>query len=115
MLYDAAQFPPGFRPSTLGLEHLRWLVELPVGELVLKLRGDGGLCEEILNQSYDKRYTPSTFIQEKSGILQVGWYRNGCIAVRTFSDRARAVADYLLFSFGIGRLDDDIGVPSSKT
>jgi hypothetical protein len=107
MLHDPSQFPQGFRPSTLGLEHLSWVAELPVSELVLILRGDGALCEQILNQSYNKRYTPSTFIEEKDGGFRVGWYRGGYIAVRSFSDRAQAVADYLLFSFGIGRLDDD--------
>jgi hypothetical protein len=107
MLYDASQFPPGFRRSTLGLEDLSWLPELPVDELILRLRGDSRLCERILNQSYDKRYTPSTFIEEQGGGFQVGWFPGRRVAVRTFSDRAEAVADYLLFSFGIGRLDPD--------
>src|ERR1035438_1753592 len=99
-----SQFPPGFRRSTLGLEDLTQLVELPVDELILKLRSDDALCSRIVNQSYDKRYTPSTFIEEKAGAFRVGWFRDGYEAVRTFSERALAVADYLCFSFGLGRL-----------
>lgn len=38
------------------------------------------------------------------GAFRVGWYENGYHAVRTYQRRELAIADYLLFSFGKGRL-----------
>jgi len=101
---DTDGVPPGFKCSTLGLEPLASLVELPVDELIALLGGDGDLCNRVMGQSYDKRYQPSTFIEENGGAFRVGWYQNGYQAVRTFAQRELAVADYLLFSFGKGRL-----------
>ena len=102
---DTDEVPPGFEHSTLGLEPLASLVELPVDSLIALLGGDGELCDRVMGQSVrQKRYQPSTFIEEKSGAFRVGWYQNGYQAVRTFAQRELAVADYLLFSFGKGRL-----------
>jgi hypothetical protein len=88
----------------LGLEHWAELVELPVAELISTLERENDICEQVIGQSYDKRYTPSTFIEEKGGAFRVGWYEHGYHAVRTYQRRELAVADYLLFSFGKGRL-----------
>jgi hypothetical protein len=96
--------PPGFKPSTLGLKHLDAMVEAPVEELITALAKNAHLCDQVMNQSGDKRYTPSTFIQQAGGTFRVGWFDNEYRAVRTFSRREWAVADYLLFSFGKGRL-----------
>ena len=96
--------PPGFKRTTSGLEYLAELVELPVDELIARLARENDLCDLVIGQSYDKRYTPSTFIEEKDGAFRVGWYENGYQAVRTYPRRELAVADYLLFSFGKGRL-----------
>jgi hypothetical protein len=96
--------PRGFTPSFLGLEHLAPMMEqLSAAELVATLGRDRALCDLVMGQS-DKRYQPSTFIQEVDGTFRVGWYHDGCQAVRTFARRDMALADYLLFSFGKGRL-----------
>lgn len=101
---DGRERPTGFRRATSGLEHLDALVEGPVEELITALEKTPLLCEQVMNQSSDKRYTPSTFIQQAGEIFHVGWFDNQYRAVRTFSRREWAVADYLLFSFGKGRL-----------
>jgi hypothetical protein len=104
---DADDLPAGFVRATSGLEHLAGLVELPEAELIAALRQNGPLCEQVLVQSYDKRYQPSTFLEEAGRAFRVGWYDDGYKAVRVFSERELAVADYLLFSFGKGRLRSD--------
>jgi hypothetical protein len=96
--------PMGFRRATSGLEHLEALVEGSLEDLVAALEKNPLLCDQVLNQSGDKRYTPSTFIQQAGEIFHVGWFDNQYRSVRTFSRREWAVADYLLFSFGKGRL-----------
>ena len=101
---DEDERPPGFKRSTFGLKHLEALVEAPVEELIAALEKNALLCDQVMNQSGDKRYTPSTFIQKVDGTFRVGWFDNQYRAVRTFSRREWAVADYLLFSFGKGRL-----------
>lgn len=99
-------FPLGFRPAISGLEHLKYLMRIPVDDLIAKLELDHGLCDEVERQCDDKRYTPSIYIAGAESIFEVGWFDGGPTrkAVRSFSRRAEAVADYLLFSFGEGRL-----------
>ena len=59
----------------------------------------------MLSESYDKRYSPSTFIMEQGDGFLVGWVssRAGHLAERQFSNLADAATDYLLFSLGKGR------------
>lgn len=59
----------------------------------------------LISESYDKRFTPSSFIMENSGGFRVGWFtRNAKYeCVREFTDLADAATDYLLFSLGKGR------------
>jgi hypothetical protein len=61
------------------------------------------LAERLLIESSDKRFTPSTFIEEADGVFSVGWYSRKRECVREFSDRANAATDYVLFSLGRGR------------
>lgn len=99
-------FPQGFKPATSGLEHLKYLMRVPVEELIAKLELDQNLCDEVDRQCGDKRYTPSTYVTEVGNSFEVGWFDGGPTrkAVRSFSRRPEAIADYLLFSFGEGRL-----------
>ena len=64
-------------------------------------------AKDLLHESYVKRYTPSSFITERSGSYQVGWFskRAEYMFVRQFSNLADAATDYLLFSLGKGRWD----------
>jgi len=57
-------------------------------------------------ESYDKRFSPSSFIVEEGvGLFRVGWYSTdlGYECVKDFSSLADAATDYLLFSLGKGR------------
>jgi hypothetical protein len=40
----------------------------------------------VLQQSYDKRYTPSTFIEETDSGYRVGWYDHGHKHLQHFTD-----------------------------
>jgi hypothetical protein len=59
----------------------------------------------VLGESYDKRFTPSSFIEEKGNRFRVGWFTRDAKyqCVREFSTLADAATDYLLFSLGEGR------------
>lgn len=101
---DDSGVPEDFKPCVLDLEDLAPLLELPAIDLIALLERDPALCDRVIRQSYDKRYSPSTFIEEERGVFRVGWYDNGYRVVRDFTQQELAVADYLLFSFGMGRL-----------
>lgn len=64
-------------------------------------------CKNLLNDSYDKRYSPSTFIEEWQNKYRVGWVPGGqspINQIRAFSSFAEATADYVLFSWDFPRL-----------
>lgn len=78
-------------------------------DLIRYLESHPETCEALLNNSYDKRYAPSTFIdQGKDNKYRVGWVdprtRPVITQVRVFSTFAEAAADYVLFSWGFPRL-----------
>ena len=68
-------------------------------------RNNPQTAKALLDESYDKRYSPSTFLTEAGDGFAVGWFarRAGRQCVRQFSDLAEAATDYLLFSLGKGR------------
>jgi hypothetical protein len=85
------------------MEHLNFSVV----ELVEYLEAHPEACKILLNDSYDKRYTPSTFIEEKQGKYRVGWVpsgQNSINQIRVFLSFAEATADYVLFSWDFPRL-----------
>ena len=78
-------------------------------ELIKYLEAHPEVCKTLLNDSYDKRYSPSTFIEEmKDGKYRVGWVTwndNPLInQIRVFPAFWEAAADYVLFSWGLPRL-----------
>jgi hypothetical protein len=79
MAYDIIPFSSGCKPPTTGLQEFQPVAELSPADVVAYFRAQPDAANRVLGQSYDKRYSPSTFVEE-------------------------AVADYLLFSFGKGRL-----------
>jgi hypothetical protein len=81
-------------------------------ELIEYLEMHPEACKALLLASYDKRYTPSTFIDEwKDNQYRVGWVRSAgnplIINIRVFSSFAEAAADYVLYSWGFPRLTKD--------
>jgi hypothetical protein len=80
-----------------------------VDELLSFLKVHPETCKTLLYDSYDKRYSPSTFIEEiKNGEYRVGWVtrnENPLITqIRVFPTPWEATADYVLVSWGFPRL-----------
>jgi hypothetical protein len=62
-------------------------------------------AKDLLRESSDKRFTPSSFIIEESDGFRVGWFSSRLErkCVKQFRSLADAATDYLLFSLGKGR------------
>ncbi|MGD0134233.1 MAG: hypothetical protein ABSE57_19460 [Bryobacteraceae bacterium] len=95
-------FPEGFRVQYIGIAAAKNVVNLPAGEIAEYFRNYPQVANDLLNESYDKRYSPSTFIKEDGDRFSVGWYstKRGYECVREFWNLADAATDYLLFSSG---------------
>jgi hypothetical protein len=97
------EFPEGFRIQRIGVAAAIAVVELSPTEIAMYFRKNPEVANDLLHESYDKRYGPSSFIKEESYGFSVGWYSSGYMCVRQFSNLADAATDYLLFSLGKGR------------
>jgi hypothetical protein len=104
MDYGITPVPKGCQPQTMGLGEFQSVAELPPAEVVSYFRAHAEAANRVLGQSYDKRYSPSTFVEEADGGYRVGWFDRERQHVQRFADFSEAVADYILFSFGKGRL-----------
>ena len=74
-------------------------------DLLSYLRQRPELCEKILQFSYDKRFSPSTFIEEHENAYQVGWFDTDREHIKTFDKLYEAATDFVLFSWNLGRLE----------
>jgi hypothetical protein len=74
-------------------------------DLLSYLRQRPELCDKILQFSYDKRYSPSTFIEEYENAYRVGWFDNDREQIKTFDKLYEAATDFVLFSWNLGRLE----------
>ena len=99
------RFPKGFKPQHIGVSATTAISDLPASEIVKYFREHPALAGALLGESYDKRFTPSTFIERKGNGFRVGWFtkdaKHEC--VQELPDLANAATDYLLFSVGKGR------------
>jgi hypothetical protein len=96
-------FPQGFRVQRVGIEAATSIADRTPADIAAYFRAHPLTAERLLNESYDKRFTPSTFIEEHGSGFRVGWYSKERGCVREFSSLADAATDYLLFSLGKGR------------
>jgi len=98
-------FPEGFRVQRVGITRAKAISELPAQDIARYFREDPGTARALVSESYDKRFTPSTFIAEEADGFRVGWFtwdaKYEC--VRHFTNLADAATDYLLFSLGKSR------------
>jgi hypothetical protein len=98
-------FPQGFKPQRIGIPEAKTIADLPPAAIVEYFHEYRDLAERLLTESYDKRFTPSSFIQQKGAVFGVGWFsresRYEC--VQEFTALADAATDYLLLSLGKGR------------
>jgi hypothetical protein len=98
-------FPDGFHVQRIGIAYAMAVAELPPGRIAAYLRSNPETADRLLAESYDKRYSPSTFITEEVDGFSVGWFSRsgGSLCERRFSNLADAATDYLLFLLGKGR------------
>lgn len=98
-------FPKDFRPQRIRLANATSLAELPPAEIVIYFRNNPNAARDLLLESGDKRFTPSTFIEGRGKTYRVGWLSSAikfeCEA--SFQNLADAATDYLLFSLGKSR------------
>lgn len=109
------EFPNGFRVQAIKVAAAIAVADLPPGDIAVYFRNRPETAKDLLQESYDKRYSPTSFITEESGGFSVGWYsrRLGRESVRQFSNLADAATDYLLFSLGKGRWNSPEGTISN--
>lgn len=99
-------FPQGFTVQRIGVTSAVALSDLPGSEIAKYFCEHPSIAKALLGESYDKRYTPSTFISENGhGTFRVGWLTRGAQyeCVKEFQNLADAATDYLLFSLGKSR------------
>jgi hypothetical protein len=99
-------FPPGFKVQRIGVTSAVAISGFPGAEIAEYFREHPGTAKALLGESYDKRYTPSTFISENGdGSFRVGWFTRDAKydSIKEFQNLADAATDYLLFSLGKGR------------
>jgi hypothetical protein len=102
---NTEQFPDGFEVQRIGSAIAKAISELPSSEIAKYFREHPETARALLGESYDRRFTPSSFIEEKGNAFRVGWFTRDATyqCVQEFSDLADAATDYLLFSLGKGR------------
>ena len=59
-------FPNGFRIQRVKLPAAPWLADLPAEDIAKYFHGNLAAAKDLLQESYDKRYTPSSFISEEN-------------------------------------------------
>jgi hypothetical protein len=93
-------FPSGFRKQRLPNSLVDCILDLSAEEIAAYFRQNPSVAEALLTDSYDKRFTPSTFLAQEGEGYRVGWYANGYHCEQSFNNLADAATDYLLFSLG---------------
>jgi hypothetical protein len=98
-------FPEGFKVQHMGISAALEVSRLPAADIAKYFREHAEIAGALLGESYDKRFTPSSFIQERGKGFRVGWFTRDAKyqCVQEFSTLADEVTDYLLLSLGKGR------------
>ena len=99
------EFPSEFSVQPIGVAAANNISGLPPAEIARYLRQHPETAEALLVESYDKRFTPSSFIMEQGDSFKVGWFSSASKyeCVQEFDNLEDAATDYLLFSLGKGR------------
>jgi hypothetical protein len=108
-LPELKKWNPREGSNELFVERAKEHLKFTANELIDYLKAHPETCTVLLNDSYDKRYSPSTFIEKWRFIkYRVGWVTSAgnplITQIRVFSNFAEATADYVLFSWGFPRL-----------
>ena len=106
------EYPEHFKPQTMGLERFAKLAETGQEEVLSYFQSNPLECELVIRMSYDKRYSPSTYVLEIEKKYHVGWFNGEYTEVKIHNELAAAITDFVLFSFGKPRLrnkkDNDV-------
>jgi hypothetical protein len=93
-------FPQNFKVQKIKVAAANAIAHLPAAEIAAYFCKNKFVADQLLAESYDKRYSPSTFISEEGDEYRVGWYSHGYECEKRFANLADAATDYLLFSLG---------------
>lgn len=98
-------FPVGFVAQKIRSTDARSASRLSASEIAAYFRQHPDVAEQLLVESSDKRFSPSTFISEDGDEFSVGWFSRsaGFQCEKRFANLADAATDYVLFSLGKGR------------
>jgi len=101
----STDLPMGFTVQRIGNTDAMAISHLPPSDIAEYLREHPGVAEALMSESSDKRFTPSSFIEQKGDRFRVGWFTTDAKYefVQEFPTLADAAADYLLLSLGKGR------------
>jgi len=112
----SARFPTGFSIQGIASSEARSISNLAPADIAEYLGDHPEVAEALLHESYDKRFTPSSFITEVSEGFQVGWLTSSgeSECVKRFKNVADAATDYLMFSLGKGRWAPPHGTDPSR-
>jgi hypothetical protein len=68
------EFPEGFAVQRIGVKEAMAISDLPPVDIAAYFRDHPETPEALLYESYDKRFTPSTFITQDANRFRVGWF-----------------------------------------
>src|ERR1700712_5249730 len=75
-----SEFPDGFRIQRIRVSAAMAIAEYAPAAIAAHFREHPAVANDLLSESYDKRYSPSTFIAEEGNGFSVGWYSNGYVS-----------------------------------
>ena len=93
-------FPANFTIQKIRNASANSIAHLSAQQIAAFFRDNPSVANQLLTESCDKRYSPSTFIAGEGDEYSVGWYSNGYECEKRFPTLADAATDYLLFSLG---------------
>jgi len=98
-------FPAGFIVQKIRNPEAGSLSHLSAPEIAAYFRQHPDVAKQLLVESSDKRFSPSTLISEDGDEFSVGWFSRtaGHQCERRFANLADAATDYVLFSLGKAR------------
>ena len=98
-------FPPDFAVQKIRNTKAKAVSRLTASEIAAYFLQHPSVAQELLIESSDKRFSPSTFLSEQGDEYSVGWFSRtaGFQCETRFTNLADAATDYVLFSLGKGR------------
>ena len=101
MSKPAEGFPEGFSVQRIGVSAAKAIADHSAPEIAAYMREHPEIAEALLTESYDKRFTPSSFITEEGNKIRVGWFTRQAQyeCVQEFSSLADAAGHHQAISW----------------